>query len=130
MTPRIMIAGTASGCGKTTAVCAVLAALVNRGVKAAAFKCGPDYIDPMFHSRIIGTPSYNLDGYFMDKETLRELMFGHTRGMDIAVLEGVMGYMTGLEWRIRQAHMQWRVIRGRLSFSSCPVGEWGNPCRR
>ncbi len=96
MTPRIMIAGTASGCGKTTAVCAVLAALVNRGVKAAAFKCGPDYIDPMFHSRIIGTPSYNLDGYFMDKETLRELLFGHTRGMDIAVLEGVMGYYDGL----------------------------------
>jgi cobyrinic acid a,c-diamide synthase len=49
-----MLAGTNSGCGKTTVTCAVLQALVNRRMKVGAFKCGPDYIDPMFHSRIIG----------------------------------------------------------------------------
>ena len=59
--PRVMLAGTNSGCGKTTVTCAVLQALVNRGRKAGAFKCGPDYIDPMFHSRIIGAKSANLD---------------------------------------------------------------------
>lgn len=96
MTPRIMIAGTASASGKTTIVCALLQAFVNRGLKTAAFKCGPDYIDPMFHSQIIGTKSRNLDGYFMDRETINKLMFKNARGMDIAVIEGVMGYYDGL----------------------------------
>lgn len=96
MLPRIMIAGTASGSGKATIVCALLQAFVNRGLKTAAFKCGPDYIDPMFHSRIIGTKSRNLDGYFMDRKTINELMFKNARGMDIAVIEGVMGYYDGL----------------------------------
>ena len=91
-----MIAGTASGSGKTTIVCAVLQALVNRGLGTAAFKCGPDYIDPMFHSKIIGTKSRNLDGYFMDRKTLNALLYKNTRGMDIAVIEGVMGYYDGL----------------------------------
>lgn len=58
---RIMIAGTNSGCGKTTITCALLRALINRGFNTAAFKCGPDYIDPMFHTEIIGTKSRNLD---------------------------------------------------------------------
>ena len=62
--PRMMIAGTGSGCGKTTAVCAVLQALKDRGCNVAAFKCGPDYIDPMFHTEVIGTPSANLDLFF------------------------------------------------------------------
>ena len=61
---RIMIAGTNSGCGKTTVVCAVLQTLVNRGLRTASFKCGPDYIDPMFHEKVIGAESHNLDGYF------------------------------------------------------------------
>lgn len=74
----------------------MLAALVRRGMKTAAFKCGPDYIDPMFHSRITGTPSHNLDGYFMDKGTLNELLAKNARGMDIAVIEGVMGYYDGV----------------------------------
>ena len=55
--PRLVLAGTNSGCGKTTVTCAVLQALVSRGLRVGAAKCGPDYIDPMFHSRIIGAKS-------------------------------------------------------------------------
>ena len=51
--PRLLLAGTNSGCGKTTLACAVLQALVDRGIDTGSFKCGPDYIDPMFHSRVI-----------------------------------------------------------------------------
>lgn len=93
---KIMIAGTSSGSGKTTIVCALLQALVNRGIKTAAFKCGPDYIDPMFYDRIIGAKSGNLDGYFMDKNTINKLLCKNSRGMDISVIEGVMGYYDGL----------------------------------
>ena len=65
--PRLLIAGTGSGCGKTTAVCAILQALKNRGHEVASFKCGPDYIDPMFHSEIIGAQSTNIDLFFSDE---------------------------------------------------------------
>ena len=73
-TPRLILAGTNSGCGKTTLVCALLQALVNRNLKTGAFKCGPDYIDPMFHSRIIGAKSANLDLHFFSPNTLRFLL--------------------------------------------------------
>ena len=66
MIPRIVLAGTNSGCGKTTVACAILQALVNRELNVGAFKCGPDYIDPMFHSRIIGAECTNLDLFFFD----------------------------------------------------------------
>lgn len=91
---RIMIAGTNSGCGKTTVTCAVLQSLVNRGYDTAAFKCGPDYIDPMFHSRIIGARSRNLDGWFCGKNTLNYLLDKNSG--DISVIEGVMGYYDGV----------------------------------
>ena len=68
---RFMIAGTNSGCGKTTVTCAILSALQKRGEKVSAFKCGPDYIDPMFHRRAIGIPSHNLDSFFCDDKTLK-----------------------------------------------------------
>lgn len=58
--PRILLAAGASGSGKTLITCGLLQALVNRKMKVASFKCGPDYIDPMFHSRVIGTKSRNL----------------------------------------------------------------------
>lgn len=72
--PRVVIAGTNSGCGKTTAACAILQALVDRGLNTGAFKCGPDYIDTMFHSKITGTKSFNLDTFFFSDDTLRYLL--------------------------------------------------------
>ena len=62
--PRIVLAGTNSGCGKTTVTCAILQALVDRKLKVGAFKCGPDYIDPMFHSRMKLYPIVFLCGTF------------------------------------------------------------------
>lgn len=94
--PRILFAGTGSGCGKTTVTCAVLQALVNRGLQIGAFKCGPDYIDPMFHSRVIGAKSTNLDSYFFDDNTLRFLLAQNGADRDISILEGVMGYYDGM----------------------------------
>ena len=94
--PRLVLAGTNSGCGKTTVTCAILQALVNRGCSVAAAKCGPDYIDPMFHSRIIGAKSSNLDPFFFDDNTLRYLLAENSRGCELAVIEGVMGYYDGL----------------------------------
>lgn len=86
--PRFMIAAPASGSGKTLVTCGVLQALVNRGLKVASFKCGPDYIDPMFHSRVIGARSKNLDAFFVGEDTLRYL-FGRTaETCDISVVEG------------------------------------------
>ena len=61
-----------SGCGKTTVTCAVLQALVNRKINVSSFKCGPDYIDPMFHKTVIGTAAYNLDTYLMSNELFAE----------------------------------------------------------
>ena len=92
---RIMISGVSSGCGKTTVMCAVLQALVNRGLKTGAFKCGPDYIDPMFHSRIIGAKSANLDLHFFSENTLRYLLAKNAAGCDMSVIEGAMGYYDG-----------------------------------
>ena len=94
--PRLVLAGTNSGCGKTTVTCAVLQALVSRGLRVGAAKCGPDYIDPMFHSRIIGAKSSNLDAFFFDPDTLRYLLARSARGCDVTVIEGVMGYYDGL----------------------------------
>ena len=74
MLPRFMISAPGSGTGKTTLVCGLLKALLNRGLNVAAFKSGPDYIDPMFHSRVIGAKSRNLDIFMLGKETARMLV--------------------------------------------------------
>lgn len=93
--PRLLLAGTGSGCGKTTVTAAVLQALVNSGKKVAAFKCGPDYIDPMFHREITGSSS-NLDLFLFDQNTAKYLINENSRGKDIAIIEGVMGYYDGV----------------------------------
>ena len=94
--PRVVIAGTNSGVGKTTIVAGLLAAYANGGRTVQSFKVGPDYIDPMFHEQVIGAPSCNLDPFFTEEETTQYLFCKHAAGHDISVLEGVMGYYDGL----------------------------------
>ena len=94
--PRILLAAGASGSGKTLITCGLLQALVNRKMKVASFKCGPDYIDPMFHSRVIGTKSRNLDTFFTDSDVTRYLLGRNAADCDIAVMEGVMGFYDGV----------------------------------
>ncbi len=94
--PRFLLTAGASGSGKTLITCGLLKALKNRGLTVASFKCGPDYIDPMFHARVIGTKSGNLDTFFTDQGTTRYLLGQGSRDCDIAVMEGVMGYYDGV----------------------------------
>ena len=94
--PRLLLCAPASGGGKTTVTCALLQALVNRGAGPVAFKCGPDYIDPMFHSEIIGAKSRNLDLFFLGRDTARYLLEKNSRGSGLALIEGVMGYYDGI----------------------------------
>lgn len=94
--PRLLVGGTGSGCGKTTVTCAILQVLKNRKKRVAAFKCGPDYIDPMFHSRVIGMRARNLDGFLCGKEQIPALLAENSRDCDIAVIEGVMGFYDGI----------------------------------
>ena len=93
--PRLMLAGTNSGCGKTTISCAVMKALNRRGLQVGPFKCGPDYIDTMFHAHILGRPSTNLDAFFFNENTLKALL-AKNAARDINIIEGVMGFYDGL----------------------------------
>ena len=93
---RLMIAGTGSGCGKTTVTCGILKALINRGLKTAAFKCGPDYIDPMFHTEIIGAKSRNLDTFLCGDNNVKYLFARNSKDTQVSVIEGVMGFYDGL----------------------------------
>ena len=94
--PRILLAAGSSGSGKTLITCGLLEALVERGLKTASFKCGPDYIDPMFHSRVIGTKSRNLDTFFTVPEVTKYLLTRNARDCEVAVMEGVMGFYDGV----------------------------------
>lgn len=94
--PRILFAAPKSGSGKTMITCGMIAAFKRRGLKAASFKCGPDFIDPMFHRQVLGIASGNLDTFFTGEETTRYLLWQKAKDADITVLEGVMGYYDGL----------------------------------
>lgn len=91
-----MIAGTGSGCGKTTVACAVLKALSDRGLSLASFKCGPDYIDPMFHSSLIGSEARNLDIRLCGEESVAGLFAKTAQKAEFSVIEGVMGLYDGV----------------------------------
>lgn len=93
---RVMIAAPRSGSGKTIVTLALLQLLKNQGMQAASYKCGPDYIDPMFHETVIGIPSINLDTFFSKEEDINHLLLNGRTKDDIAVLEGVMGLYDGL----------------------------------
>ena len=94
--PRLLFAAPASGSGKTTVVCGLLRALKNRGKGVRAFKCGPDFIDPLFHETVVGMPSGTLDLFFSDQDQLKRLFCRHAAGADLCLIEGVMGYYDGL----------------------------------
>ena len=94
--PRIMIAAAGSGSGKTTVTCALLTRLINKKIKTVSFKCGPDYIDPIFHEKVLGIPSRNLDPYFSDADQLRALFMKDMTGHELSVTEGVMGLYDGI----------------------------------
>ena len=95
--PRFMIAAPGSGSGKTLITCGLLRLLKRRGFRPAAFKCGPDYIDPMFHRKVLGIPSGNLDLFFSPGDAVKDVFQSALRRhpADIAVIEGVMGYFDG-----------------------------------
>ena len=94
--PRILIGATGSGSGKTTITCALLEILKRQGKKVQAFKCGPDYIDPMFHRTVLGIPSKNLDTFFTGEKMTAELFMESVVNVDVSVMEGVMGLYDGL----------------------------------
>jgi cobyrinic acid a,c-diamide synthase len=98
MTPTrraIVVAGPASGAGKTTIALGLMAACHRRGFAVQAFKCGPDFIDPGHHTRICGRPSRNLDGWMLSREANRTLFATWAALADIAIVEGVMGLFDG-----------------------------------
>ena len=93
---RFMIAAPKSGSGKTMITCALLQLLKDNGKNVSSYKCGPDYIDPMFHKKVLGVPSKNLDTFFTDEKTTVQLFLDERADGDFAVLEGVMGLYDGL----------------------------------
>lgn len=96
--PRLLFGAPKSGSGKTLITCGFLEAVKRRGYNPVSFKCGPDYIDPMFHKYVLGVPGGNLDSFFLTEDQVRSQLkhrfYKESKG--IAVIEGVMGYYDGL----------------------------------
>ena len=92
----LMISAMNSGSGKTVLTCGLLTSLKARGMDVQAFKCGPDYIDPMFHSRVLGVPSRNLDLFLQGKAGVRRT-FARAFGVNLALVEGAMGFYDGVK---------------------------------
>ena len=100
---QVLLAAPSSGSGKTIAACALLRALQRRGLDPCAFKCGPDYIDPMFHRAALGVDSCNLDLFLSDEQTVRRLYARLCQKHSAAVCEGVMGFYDGVGGTTAQA---------------------------
>ena len=93
--PRLIIAATHSGVGKTTITCGIISALRKCGLKVQAYKVGPDYIDTGFHEIASGRPAQNLDSWLVGKDKIEEIFYNTMDGADIAIIEGVMGLYDG-----------------------------------
>ena len=89
--PRILIAAPASGSGKTLITCGLMKVLKKDGLSVRGMKCGPDFIDPLFHEKVLGVKSRNIDGFLMRREQMKAALCRHGRDADITVMEGVMG---------------------------------------
>jgi cobyrinic acid a,c-diamide synthase len=94
-TPRVVVAGTHSGVGKTTVASGLMAALCAKGHRVAPFKVGPDFIDPSYHTLATGRPGRNLDAFLSGPELISPLFAHGARGADVAIVEGVMGLFDG-----------------------------------
>ncbi|MDH3676725.1 MAG: cobyrinate a,c-diamide synthase [Nitrosopumilus sp.] len=92
--PRLVLAGTNSGVGKTSITCAIIHALQKEGFSVQPFKVGPDYIDPSYLSSIAKKDVFNLDVWLMGKNRLLECFVSNSKS-DISIIEGVMGYYDG-----------------------------------
>ena len=97
--PCVVIAGTHSGVGKTTISLGLMAAFQKRGLTVQSFKVGPDFIDPGHHTRLLGVPSRNLDGWMLSEEYNRATFCRSMRGKDFGIVEGVMGLFDGYDGR-------------------------------
>lgn len=97
MLSRVMTAAPKSGSGKTIITCGLLEVLKRRGIDVRTYKCGPDYIDPMFHRMVTGVPGGNIDTFFSTEEEIKEMLC--RSGAEAAVIEGVMGIYDGIAGR-------------------------------
>ena len=124
---RLMLSAPASGSGKTVLTCGLLAALTARGIGAEAFKCGPDYIDPMFHQKVLGVPSRNLDLFLQGERGVQKTLAKQSR--PVALIEGAMGYYDGVNgtdqasaWHLATAAKLPVVLAVRPGGSSLKIG--------
>ena len=94
--PRFLLSAIGSGQGKTTVTAALLGAFCTKGIRVQSYKCGPDYIDPMFHESITGTPCYHTDPFFSDEAEMKQLVVKKSRSAQLTILEGAMGFYDGI----------------------------------
>ncbi len=99
MVRAFCIAGTHSGCGKTTVSLGIMSALKQRGLDVQPFKIGPDFIDPGHHRRVTGKESHNLDGWMLSRGCNEEIFARYCQEADVAAVEGVMGLFDGFSGR-------------------------------
>lgn len=92
---RFVLAGTGSGVGKTTFTIGIMRALMKRGLTVQGFKCGPDYIDPTYHTAVTKRISRNIDSFMMTEDVVKTIVAKNSADADVAIIEGVMGFYDG-----------------------------------